>query len=99
MALSSKQQHLFSTMQKAGFRLHVPFETACSQLRELIENSGRRVPTELTVNDLIVAVTNCPREAPALSHYDSLDLLINGNNSLIYEQVCRHIDLLGGPFC
>ena len=72
------------------------FAGACAQLEELVVGSGRQVPPEWSMADLVIAVTHTSAQAPRISQYDSLDLLINGSNALICEQVCRHIDLLGG---
>lgn len=61
--------------------------------------SGRQLPPELTVNDLVIAVTESPKEAPVLSQYDCLDLLINGDKALIRDQVYRYIYSPGGLIC
>ena len=72
------------------------FTEVCSVLNRLLADSDRQVPPGWSMADLVVAVTHTSAQSPLISQYDSLDLLINGDGALIYEQVCRHIDLLGG---
>ena len=78
------------------FHPYGSFTEVCSVLNRLLADSDRQVPPGWSMADLVVAVTHTSAQSPLISQYDSLDLLINGDGALIYEQVCRHIDLLGG---
>lgn len=88
----------FGIMQNSHplFRMRISFSTACAWLEQLLLSSGRQVPPEWTVADLVIAVTGSPEGAPVISRYDGLDLLVNGENALLYEQVCEFINFLLG---